>query len=65
MTKTQPGLVNTRRPHQLPPAFHPGRGKTTMAQTRTSLMDETTVRRAVARMAREITERVGGLRGSS
>ena len=63
MTETQLGLVNTRRPPQLPPAFHPGRGKTTMAQTRTPLMDETTVRRAVSRMAAEITERVGGTEG--
>ena len=60
MTKTDPGVVNPSDPHQLPPAFHPGRGKPTMAQTRTSLMDETTVRRAISRMAREITERDGG-----
>ena len=34
-----------------------------MAQTRTPLMDETTVRRAISRMAREITERDGGTEG--
>ncbi len=63
MTEADPGLVNIRNPHQLPPAFHPGRGKTTMAQTRTPIMDEKAVRRALSRMAREITERTGGPEG--
>ena len=63
MTEIAPGLVNPWSPPQLPPAFHPGRGKTTMAQTRTPLMDEKAVRRALSRMAREITERTGGTEG--
>ena len=63
MTETQPGVVNTGCPPQLPRAFHLGRGKTTVAHTRTPLMDEMTVRRSVSRMAREITELVGGTEG--